>query len=66
MTMPEEYGSMGLGLTEAGIILHEIAESGGGASGASAFHYCNFPPGRDPPRLARMKKYLPLLASGGS
>jgi acyl-CoA dehydrogenase len=66
VTMPEQYGGMGLGLTEAGIILHEIAESGGGASGASAFHYYVFPPG---PVIhhgsEEMKqKYLPLLASG--
>ena len=66
VTMPEEYGGMGLGLTEAGIILHEIAESGGGASGASAFHYYVFPPG---PVIHHgshemKKKYLPLLASG--
>jgi alkylation response protein AidB-like acyl-CoA dehydrogenase len=66
VTMPEEFGGMGLGLTEAGIILHEIAASGGGASGASAFHYYVFPPG---PIIhhgsTEMKKqYLPLLASG--
>jgi len=66
VSMPEQYGGMGLGLTEAGIILHEIAESGGGASGASAFHYYVFPPG---PVIhhgsEEMKeKYLPLLASG--
>ncbi|MFT3976871.1 MAG: acyl-CoA dehydrogenase family protein [Sphingomonas bacterium] len=64
--MPEQYGGMGLGMTEASVILHEIAASGGGASGASAFHYYVFPPG---PIIhhgsEEMKaKYLPLLASG--
>src|SRR5277367_1895135 len=66
VTMPQDYGGMGLGLLEAGIILHEIAEAGGGASGASAFHYYVFPPG---PVIHHgseemKKKYLPLLAAG--
>ena len=64
--MPEEYGGMGLGMTEAGVILHEIGESGGGHSGASAFQYYVFPPS---PIIhhgseAMKKKYLPLLAKG--
>lgn len=64
--MPEKYGGMGLGLKECGVILHEIAESGGGASGASAFHYYVFPPG---PIIHHgseelKKKHLPLLATG--
>lgn len=66
VTMPEQYGGIGLGLTEAGIILHEIGESGGGHSGASAFQYYVFPPG---PIIhhgsEEMKsKYLPALARG--
>jgi alkylation response protein AidB-like acyl-CoA dehydrogenase len=64
--MPEEYGGLGLGIMEAGIILHEIAESGGGANGASAFHYYVFPPGpilhHGSPEMKRA--YLPELASG--
>lgn len=64
--MPEAYGGMGLGLTEAGIILHEIGASGGGHSGASAFQYFVFPPG---PIIhhgsEEMKQaYLPKLATG--
>jgi|EP00456_Euglypha_rotunda_P092598 alkylation response protein AidB-like acyl-CoA dehydrogenase len=64
--MPEAYGGMGLGMTEAGVILHEIGESGGGHSGASAFQYFVFPPG---PIIhhgsEEMKqKYLPKLATG--
>jgi acyl-CoA dehydrogenase len=42
--IPEEYGGLGLGLTEAGIILAEIAGSGGTA-GASAIHFQVFPAG---------------------
>lgn len=66
VTMPKAYGGMGLGLTEAGVILHEIARSGGAASGASAFHYYLFPPG---PIIHHgseemKRKYLPLLARG--
>jgi alkylation response protein AidB-like acyl-CoA dehydrogenase len=64
--MPEEYGGLGLGIMEAGIILHEIAESGGAANGASAFHYYVFPPGpilhHGSPEMKRA--YLPELASG--
>ena len=64
--MPEAYGGMGLGMTEAGIILHEIAAAGGGHSGASAFQYYVFPPG---PIIyhgseAMKQKFLPLLAKG--
>lgn len=44
ITMPEEYGGMGLGLTEAAIMLREIAASGAGMSGASAIHFYVFPP----------------------
>lgn len=64
--MPEEYGGMGLGMTEAGVILHEIGMSGGGHGAASAFQYFVFPPG---PIIhhgseAMKRKYLPKLASG--
>jgi acyl-CoA dehydrogenase len=64
--LPVEYGGMGLGLTAAGVILHEIGESGGGANGTSAFHYYVFPPG---PIIHHgseemKRRYLPLLASG--
>lgn len=66
VVMPEAYGGMGLGLTEAGIIIQEIAQAGGGHSGASAFQYFVFPPG---PIIhhgsEEMKqKYLPKLATG--
>ena len=36
--VPEAYGGSGLGITEAAIMMREIAESGAGMSGASAVH----------------------------
>jgi alkylation response protein AidB-like acyl-CoA dehydrogenase len=62
---PEEYGGLGLGLTEAGIILSEVAGSGGAAS-ASAIHFQVFPAG---PIIrhgseAMKREYLPSLAKG--
>lgn len=38
IAMPEEYGGAGLGITEAAILMHAIARSGAGFSGASAVH----------------------------
>ena len=38
VAMPEEYGGSGLGVTEAALILHEVAASGACMSGASAVH----------------------------
>lgn len=38
IALPEEVGGAGLGITEAAIMMQAIAESGGGASGASAIH----------------------------
>jgi len=38
ISMPEEYGGAGLGITEAAIMMQAIAESGGGNSAASAIH----------------------------
>jgi alkylation response protein AidB-like acyl-CoA dehydrogenase len=64
--IPEEYGGLGLGVTESGIMLHEVAASGAGTGGASAIHFYIFPPG---PILRHgseeMKRaWLPKLASG--
>lgn len=42
--VPEEYGGMGLGVTEAAVMLREIGASGAGMSGASAIHFYVFPP----------------------
>ncbi len=43
VVIPEEYGGAGLGLTEAGILLHAVGRSGAGTSGASAVHFYIFP-----------------------
>lgn len=64
--MPEEHGGMGLGLSEAAVMLQEIAASGAGMSGASAIHFYVFPPA---PIIrhgseAMKKRYLPSLARG--
>jgi len=64
--VPEEYGGLGLGLTEAAVMLSEVAGSGAGTAGASAVHFYIFPPG---PVLRHgseeMKRtYMPKLAKG--
>src|SRR6478609_2108206 len=43
VVIPEAYGGAGLGLTEAGLLLHEVGRSGAGTSGASAVHFYIFP-----------------------
>ncbi|MCX6423687.1 MAG: acyl-CoA/acyl-ACP dehydrogenase [Actinobacteria bacterium] len=64
--VPTEYGGLGLGITEAALLLREIAASGAGTSGASAVHFYVFPPapiihhGSD-----EMKsEFLPQMAKG--
>ena len=42
MTIPEEYGGHGLGITEATIMAEEVARSGGGMNAASAIHMSVF------------------------
>ncbi|HMS77918.1 acyl-CoA dehydrogenase family protein [Gordonia sp. (in: high G+C Gram-positive bacteria)] len=42
MTIPEEYGGHGLGITEATILLEEVARSGGGMNAATAIHLSIF------------------------
>ncbi len=44
ITMPEEYGGAGLGVTEAAIMMHEVASHGGGMASASAVHINLFGP----------------------
>jgi alkylation response protein AidB-like acyl-CoA dehydrogenase len=41
--IPEVYGGAGLGLTEAGLLLQAVGQSGAGTSGASAIHFYVFP-----------------------
>lgn len=44
ITMPEEYGGSGLGVTEAAIMMHEVASHGGGMAATSAVHINLFGP----------------------
>jgi acyl-CoA dehydrogenase len=64
--VPEEYGGSGLGVTEAALMLHDIAASGAGTSGCSPIHFYCFPP---MPLMkhgtgALKRKYLPRVATG--
>jgi acyl-CoA dehydrogenase len=66
VAIPEEYGGGGRGITEASIVLEEVAASGAGMNGASALHLSIF--GMNPvvkhgsPEMRA--KYLPPVASG--
>jgi len=42
MTIPEEYGGHGLGITEATLLAEEVARSGGAMNAASAIHLSIF------------------------
>ena len=43
--IPDEYGGLGLGIAECGVMMQQIAASGAGASGASAVtSTCSHPP----------------------
>jgi len=44
VTMPQEYGGSGLGVTEAAIMMREVASHGGGMSAASSVHINLFGP----------------------
>jgi len=44
IAMPEEYGGSGLGVTEAAIMMHQVAKSSGAQSAASAIHINIFGP----------------------
>lgn len=44
ITMPTEYGGAGLGVTEAVIMMHEVASHGGGMAAASTVHINLFGP----------------------
>ena len=66
IAMPEEYGGAGLGLTEAAIMMHQVAKSSGAMSAASAIHINIFGPhpvvvfGTDEQKAA----WLPDLVEG--
>ena len=44
ITMPEAYGGSGLGVTEAAVMMHEVARYGGGMAAASSVHINLFGP----------------------
>ncbi len=44
ITMPEEFGGSGLGVTEAAIMMNEVASHGGGMTSSSAVHINLFGP----------------------
>jgi acyl-CoA dehydrogenase len=66
ITMPTEYGGAGLGVTEAAIMMHEVASHGGGMAAASTVHINLFGPhpivvfGSDEQR----QRWLPRLLEG--
>jgi len=66
ITMPEEYGGAGLGVTEAAIMMHEVASHGGGMAAASSVHINLFGPhpivvqGAD----EQKRRWVPRLVAG--
>lgn len=66
IAVPEEYGGAGQGITEASILLEEVAASGAAMNGCSAIHLSIF--GMNPVAKygsPEMKaKYLPRVAAG--
>jgi acyl-CoA dehydrogenase len=42
ITIPPEYGGRGLGITEAALLMEEVAASGGGMNAASSIHLSIF------------------------
>lgn len=66
VTMPEEYGGSGLGVTEAAIMMHEVASHGGGMAAASSVHINLFGPhpivikGTD----EQKRRWVPRLVEG--
>lgn len=66
VAIPEEYGGGGRGVTEASVLLEEIAASGAAMNGCSAIHLSIF--GMNPlvkhGSEAMKRKYLPRVADG--
>jgi acyl-CoA dehydrogenase len=64
--IPESYGGSGLGISEAAVMMHTIAASGAGFSGASAVHMNIF--GLNPVVVygtdEQKRRMLPPIASG--
>ncbi len=66
ITMPEEYGGAGLGVTEAAIMMHEVASHGGGMAATSAVHINLFGPHPIVVEAsdAQKQRWIPRLISG--
>ncbi|MFT3801575.1 MAG: acyl-CoA dehydrogenase family protein [Burkholderiaceae bacterium] len=66
IAMPEAYGGAGLGISEAALMMHTIAATGAGLSGASAVHMNIF--GLHPVVVfgtdAQKRRWLPPLIAG--
>ncbi len=66
IAIPEEYGGGGSGITEASIVLEEVAASGAAMNGASAIHLSIF--GMNPVvkygSEEMRQRYLPKVANG--
>ncbi|MDH4144420.1 MAG: acyl-CoA/acyl-ACP dehydrogenase [Acidimicrobiia bacterium] len=66
IAMPEEYGGGGQGITEATIVLEEVARSGAAMNGCSAIHLSMF--GMNPVVKFgtddQKQRYLPAVAEG--
>lgn len=66
IAIPEAYGGSGLGITEASIVLEEVAASGAAMNGATALHLSMF--GMEPVVRfgsdALKQSYLPRVAAG--
>ena len=66
IAIPEEFGGGGRGITEASVVLEEVAASGAAMNGASAIHLSIF--GMNPVvkhgSPAMQAEYLPRVASG--
>ena len=66
IAIPEAYGGSGRGITEASILLEEVAASGAAMNGCSGIHLSIF--GMHPVvrhgSEAMKQKYLPRVASG--
>ncbi len=66
ITMPEEYGGAGLGVTEAALMMHEVVSNGGGIAAASTVHINLFGPhpivvfGTDDQK----RRWVPRLVAG--
>jgi acyl-CoA dehydrogenase len=66
LTIPEEYGGGGLGVTEAALVEYEIAASGAGMGGCSAVHIgiFGFHPVIEHGSESLKQRFLPQAASG--